>query len=142
MLFMKIHRIGFALASAAAVVAGVVTLSSPASADTASIAPGRVQLCAQGNYSVHLDFSANDGGGLGIAENLLAPGQCQTYNIPFFDSNGTLIQAFGRFNTSSNEFFIPQAVVVDPRNMTIGLKLLCGGTTANGGADAHCNLTT
>ncbi|MEU5462897.1 hypothetical protein ACH4KU_06530 [Streptomyces althioticus] len=86
-----------------------------------------------------MDFEAKDGGATGLRGHLVSPGNCETYYVPDFPG-GTVISTYGRYNTSNNEFHITNLLY--PTHMSVGLKFLCGGTTANAGSGAYCNIVT
>jgi hypothetical protein len=118
----------------AALVSGVLLSSGSAQAATAAIAPGRVQLCAQGNYAAYLVFNTAQQNQQGSTTATVSAGTCQTFGVPNYGGGTqTGISVFGRYNTSSGTFYI-DGLNVDPTGG--GWKLFAKGTTANAGAGA------
>ncbi|MEU6440847.1 hypothetical protein [Streptomyces sp. NPDC047046] len=115
----------------AAVAAGVLLSSGSAQA---AIGAGRVQLCAQGNYDAFLVFNTAQQDQQGVGTATVAHGTCQTFNVVNYGGGRqTGISVLGRYNTSSDTFYI-DGLNVDPT--AGGWKLFAKGTTANAGAGA------
>ncbi|MEV7080883.1 hypothetical protein AB0N88_20480 [Streptomyces sp. NPDC093516] len=108
---------------------GVLLSSGPAQA---AISPGRVQLCAQGNYAAYLVFNTAQQDQQGISTATVSAGSCQTFNVVNFgDGTQTGISVIGKYNTSSGTFYVGGLNVVPTAG---GWKLFAKGTTANSGA--------
>ncbi|MFD6530984.1 hypothetical protein [Streptomyces sp. NPDC060184] len=100
----------------------------------AAIGAGRVQLCAQGNYAAYLVFNTAQQNQTGVATATVSANTCQTFNIVNYGGGTqTGISVFGKYNTSSGNFYI-DGLNVDPTGG--GWKLFAKGTTANAGTGA------
>ncbi|MEV5785053.1 hypothetical protein AB0L42_29185 [Streptomyces sp. NPDC052287] len=138
----KLSRRSFATFAALGVAASVLALTTPAEAAPASIGAGRVQLCAQGNYTSSLTFHS-----LGLAppgfpttwySADVAAGSCQTFDVPKDWPGDVEITVNGKFNSSGTTFPVGgynSTFTVPPT--AGGWKVFTRGTTANGGAEAY-----
>ena len=141
-----LRRVGLAVGALALSATAVVTVANPAEA---AIAGGRMQLCAQGNYTSYLAIQGNkvvDNRDVWISPHV-AKGTCQTFNLPTMYGRYLKVQVTGLFNTSNNYFTI--GVVGGGKTGTSfayvdalgkGWKIGAEGTTAGGGTGSWFNV--
>lgn len=130
--------------------AATTSAPAPSSATTAAapplhalnIAPGRIQLCAFGNYKARFTFYASDYHALGgkssdahITENWIAQGQCQTYDVPRLgpligNPGGMIADITGKYNNNDNTFPIGFGGYTYVGGL--GMKIFTGGTSEHG----------
>lgn len=103
--------------------AAAVAVASTGTPAFAAISNGRVQLCAQGNYSADISWST------GLSSTVVAPGSCQTFNIV-----GTGAYTIGGFYNVSHDHFKITKVLPGPEGFnssTPGSKWGAKGTTTS-----------
>lgn len=109
-----VRRIALA-AGGAGVVAGVaIAVPGTASAATAVIGAGNIELCANGNYTAQMEFQGTINNGATLKETFTSKvpqGTCQVFSVPSFSQAEI---TFGFFNTHPDQRFTVGSSVAQP----------------------------
>ncbi len=109
-----IRRITLAAGGAGVLVGMAMAVPGIASASTAVIGPGNIELCANGNYAAQIEFIGTINGGATTKElftSFVSQGTCQVFGVPSFSSTEI---TRGRFNTHPDQTFLVGASVAQP----------------------------